>query len=379
MKHILPLVIVVVTAILIALAQAGAGGPAKTFGIVSGSALPGFTPKAATPEQAVANLLIDVQRRNWDRAYSGLAKTDNRADPTSFKRDWTGTDGSLRTFSNLEAYDARPLHATADEAQMRLELRWTTPVGPIQEVRDVQVKREGDAWRVAWPQIQFPSVPAQVIPVNYLRWDLVSGGADDEWGSRSIDAPHVRIISMNAVDSAEGSMVMGEVVNEDTIPAFVNVNATLVDGSGNAIDDESSFDKIAHVLLPKQVSPYRIDFPSVALQKIKDVHMDVQVSLVPASADPIIGVMDEKQTTEGQRASLHGTLLNESGRVVNVPHVIATFYDNNGKVIWVSDGYVQRALQPQTPEPFAVDIPLEVAARVKNYHVVVNQYSIGRD
>ena len=165
MKHILPIVIVGVTAILMALALAGAGGSAKTFGIASGSALPGFTPKAATPEQAVA-----------------LAKTDNRADATTFKRDWTGTDGSLRTFSNLEAYDARPLHATADEAQMRLELHWTTPVGPIQEVRDVQVKREGDAWRVAWPRIQSPSVPAQIIPVNYLRWDLVSGGADDDWG-----------------------------------------------------------------------------------------------------------------------------------------------------------------------------------------------------
>src|SRR5260370_3703290 len=184
MKHILPLVIVVVTAILIALAQAGAGGPAKTFGIVSGSALPGFTPKAATPEQAVANLLIDVQRRNWDRAYAGLAKTDNRADATSFKRDWTGTHVSLRTFLQLEASDARPLHATADEAQMRLELRWTTPVGPIQEVRDVQVKREGGARRVAWPPIQFHNGAAQVSPGNYLRWLRVRCWARPERGSR---------------------------------------------------------------------------------------------------------------------------------------------------------------------------------------------------
>src|SRR5260370_5923784 len=182
MKHILPIVIVAVTAILIALALTGAGGPAKTFGIASGSALPGFAPKAASPEQAVANLLIDVQRRNWDRAYSGLAKAYNRADATSFKRDWTGTDGSLRTFSNLEAYDARPLHATADEAQMRLELRWTTPVGPIQEVRDVQVKREGGAWRVARAQCQYPNGPARVVAVIYLRRGLVSGGARDMRG-----------------------------------------------------------------------------------------------------------------------------------------------------------------------------------------------------
>jgi hypothetical protein len=379
MKYILPIIIVAVTAILVALSVTGAGGSAKTVGIASGSALPGFTPKAGTPEQAVANLLIDVQRRNWDRAYAGLAKTDNRANAASFKRDWTGTDGSLRTFSSLEAYDARPLHATADEAQMRLQLRWTTPVGPIQEVRDVQVKREGDAWKVVWPQVNFPSVPAQVIPVNYLRWDLVSGGADDEWGSKSVDAPHVRIISMNAVDSADGSIVMGEVVNEDTIPAFVNVNATLVDGSGNAIDDESSFDKIAHVLLPKQVSPYRIDFPNVPLNKVKNVRMDVKATLVPASADPVIGAMDQKIETDPQgRSVLHGQLLNQSGQTVNISHVIASFYDNSGKVVWVSDGYVDRALLPQAAEPFAVEIPKALSGKVQNFHVVVNQFSLGK-
>ena len=73
--------------------------------------------------------------------------------------------------------------------------------------------------------------------------------------------PTVRIVSMNAVDSAEGTVVMGEVVNEDTVPAFVNVNSTLVDASGNAIDDESSFDKILHILLPKQVIAVSHRFP----------------------------------------------------------------------------------------------------------------------
>ncbi len=155
------------------------------------------------------------------------------------------------------------------------------------------------------------------------------------------------------------------------------MNAVLIGQNGKAIDEESSFDKIAHVLLPKQVSPYRIDFPHVALLDVQNVHMDVKATLVPASADPVIGVMDQKKETNALGGDvLSGTLLNESGQVVNVPHVIATFYDNNGKVIWVSDGYVDRALYPQTPEPFAVQIPRAVADKVQNYHVVVNQYSI---
>jgi hypothetical protein len=378
MNRILPIILVIVTGGLMVLASFGVGHSAGTVGIAAGSALPGLTPTASSPEQAMSNLLVDLQRRNWDRAFAALSKISG-VDKQTFLQDWTTSNGGLRTFSSLEGFDSRPMHATNDEAQLRVRLHWTTPVGPIEDVRDFRVLHEGDAWKVVWPKIQLPSVPTQVIPVTYLRWDLVNGGSDEDWGSRNLDAPHVRIISMNAVDSAEGSVVMGEVVNEDTIPAFVNVNATLVDGSGNAIDDESSFDKIAHVLLPKQVSPYRIDFPNISLKNVKNVRMDVKAALVPASADPVIGVMNQKLDADVQGKSvLHGELLNQSGQTVNIPHVIASFYDNNGKVVWVADGYVDRALLPQTSEPFAVEIPKSLAGKVQNFHVLVNQYSLGK-
>jgi hypothetical protein len=341
--------------------------------------LPGFSTTATTPEQALSNFLIDVQRRNWDRAFASVERTNDSVNEQAFIQEWIGSNGGLRAFSSLEKYDARPLHATDSEAQMRVRLHWSTPVGPIEDVRDFRLAKRNDQWKVIWDEVPVPNVPSQIVPVNYLRWDLVSGSAGEEWGSHNVDAPHVRIVSMNAVDSAEGSVVMGEVVNEDTIPAFVNVNATLVDASGSAIDDESSFDKILHVLLPKQVSPYRIDFPHVSLSKVKNVHMDVKATLVPASSDPVIGVMNQKLDTDAQgRSVLHGELLNQSGQTVNIPHVIASFYDNNGKVVWVSDGYVERALLPQESEAFAVEIPKSLAGKVQNFHVVVNQYSLQR-
>jgi len=378
MKIILPIILVVATAALMVIAVVGAGHAGGTVGIAAGSAVSGLTPKASTPQQALANLLVDLRRRNWDRAFSALAK-NSVADEDTFVQDWLGSHGSLRSLSNLEGFETRPLHATNDEAQMRAHLHWTTPVGPIADVRDFHIVREGDIWKVVWPKAQGLNVPAQVVPVTYLRWDLVTANASDEWGAKNIDAPHVRITSMNAVESAEGVVVMGEVVNEDTVPAFVNVNATLVDGAGNPIDEETSFDKIAHVLLPKQVTPYRIDFPNLNIKDVKNVRMDVKASLVPASADPVIGVMNQKVDSDVQGKSvLHGDLLNESGQTVNIPHVIASFYDNNGKVVWVSDGYVDRALLPQSSEPFAVEIPRSIAPRVQSFHVVVNQYSLGR-
>ncbi len=374
----LPIVILIV-AVTVVLMFIGlsTGRSAGTVGIASGAALPGFNSSAPNPEQALNNFLLDVQRRNWDRAFSSVERTSDTLNEQGFIQEWVGSNGGLRSFSSLERFDTRPLHATNSEAQMRTRLHWSTPVGPVEDIRDFRLAHRGDVWKVIWDETPKPNVPAQIVPVNYLRWDLVTGSAGEEWGSHNVDAPNVRIVSMNAVDSAEGAVVMGEVVNEDTVPAFVNVNATLVDASGSAIDDESSFDKILHVLLPKQVTPYRIDFPHLSLSKVKNVRMDVKATLVPASSDPVIGVMNQKLETDAQGHSvLHGELLNESGQTVNIPHVIASFYDNSGKVVWVSDGYVEQALVPQSTESFAVEIPQSVAGKVQNFHVVVNQYSL---
>lgn len=376
MKYTLPIILVAVTVVLMTFAFFGAGQDRATVGIAAGSAV--YTRRASNPEQALKNLLIDVQRRNWDRAMAQVSNV-NTSNRQSFIQDWTGSNGSLRSFSSLESFESRPLHITADDAQVRVRLHWTTPVGPLEDVRDFHLVREGDVWKTVLPKVQVPSVPSQVIPVTYLRWDLVTSGSPDEWGSKNVDAPHVRIISMNAVDSAEGAVVMGEAVNEDTVPAFVNVNATLVDGAGSAIDDETSFDKIDHILLPKQVTPYRIDFPGINVKNVKNVRMDIKATLVPASADPVIGVMNQKIDSDVQGKSvLHGDLLNQSGQTVNISHVVVSFYDNNAKVVWVADGYEDHALLPQSSEPFAVEIPKSVASRVQNFHVVVDQYTIGR-
>lgn len=375
MRFVLVITIVAATVVLIAAGLVHPVAGSGTVGIASGGALPVLAPRPDTPEHALSLCLTDLQRRDWHKALSTMS--DGGVDEQSLALDWAGSDGGLRSFSSLEGFDLWPLHATGNDAQIRTRLHWSTPVGPVEDVRDFHLVRDGEIWKVVWPKPESTNTAAQVVPVNYLRWDLVTTGAQDAWGSHNVDAPHVRIISMNALDTPTGAVVIGEVVNEDSVPAFVNVNSTLIDASGKAIDEESSFDRIAHVLLPKQVSPYRIDFPGIQLSEVKSVHMDVRPTLVPASADPVVGVIDQKMEQDAQgNPVLHGKLQNQSGETVNVPHVIASFYDSNGKVIWVSDGYVDRALPPLGSETFAVQLPRNLGSKVQTFHVVVNHYSL---
>src|SRR5262249_11570164 len=333
---------------------------------------------ASTPEGAVQSMFGNVKGRDWKTASSYVAAASN-VDNNAFQRDLQGRNGSLRTYSQLETINTRVLHETEREALERTELKNSTAVGAFYDTRDLRVVKEGGAWKVVWQAEKEPSVPPQVIPVNYLRWDIVYRGAGDDWGAQNVENPRVRILSMNPTEHDGGIIIMGEIENEDTVPAFVSVSATLVNKSGQDVAQESSFDKTSHVLLPKEISPYRVDFPHMRLADLKSVRMKPDSMLVPASADPVIAVLHQRVEKDSKgRTVLKGELLNESGQTVNIPHVLATFYDDSGKVIWVSDGYVDHALLPQTPQPFAGGLGYELAASVHTYRVTVNQYSLNR-
>ena len=368
MKWGLVAFLAIATAVLVALAWLQSGG-LKQHAMLS----------AATPEEAVQALMSQIQAHNFEQAYASLDRSSD-TDLASFTRELVGSDGSLRTYSWLQTAEVSPLHSDGDQALVRVRMNWSSALGSLDDVRDLHLRRDGSVWRVVWPKPAPSAVPPQVMSVNYLRWEVIGRNTTQDWGAQDVDSPKVRITSMNAISRPGRVVILGEVENEDTVPAYLNVNATLLKADGSPIEEEGSFDLISHVLLPKQVSPYRIDFPGVRMDAVKSVRMDARALLVPASADPVIAVSDQAVSRDGlNRSVLKGELVNESGRPVNIAQVLAAYYDNSGKVIWVSDGYVDQALLPQTPVPFAVDLSDKMAANVHNYRVTVNEYTMNRE
>jgi hypothetical protein len=366
---------IVIAAATVALIVVGTLWPIPSAIVMAGSGANLLRP-SSSPQAAVEILAGEIGQRAWEKAYSSLANK-NEFTELEFVRDLTGTYLSLRTYATLDSVDVRPLHATADEAQVQLKLRWSSVVGTFLDTRDLRVVRTGDRWGVLWPIVKEPRVPPQVIPVNYLRWDVIYRGPEDDWGSQDVEAPHVRIVDMHPAERSGGVVIMGELLNEDVVPAFVTVKATLLAKNGSAIATEDSFDKMSHVLLPKQVTPFFIAFHDVELSEVDSVHMDPAATLIAASADPVIGIEDQ-HFNKPPGASMSGKLLNQSGQVVNVAHVLGTFYDKSGELVWVADQYVDRALLPQTPVSFAMSLPADIASRVASQRAIATTYSSGR-
>lgn len=335
----------------------------------------GLIRSSSTPEEAVRNLGEDIRQQAWGKAYAGFANKAQFTEP-EFVRDLKGSYSSLRTYASLDHFEVRPLHSSGSDAEMQLKLYWATVVGTSVSSRDLHVIRNGDHWEAEWPLVKEAVVPPQVIAVNYLRWDVIYPGAGDDWGVQDVEAPHVRIVDMHPVERAEGVVILGELLNEDVVPAYVSVSATLESKSHTVIATEGSFDKISHLLLPKQVTPFFINFPNVALSDVGSIRMNPFSTLVQASADPVIEIVDQK-LNPAPDASVTGQLVNQSGQVVNVAHVLGTFYDKTGNLVWVADQYIDRALLPQTPVPFNVHLPQDLAKQVSTERTVIATFSSG--
>ena len=360
-------------AVTIALVAIGTLWPAPSALAYSGGGT--LITSSSTPEAAVRNLGDEIRAQAWQKAYESLANKAQFTEP-QFVQDLTGRYPSLLTYSTLDNYEMRPLHSSDSDADIQLKLRWSTVVGPSVVTRDVHLVKNGDTWQAEWPIEKQATVPPQVIPVNYLRWDVIYRGPGDDWGAQDAEAPHVRIVDMHPVNRAEGVVILGELLNEDVVPAYVTVTATLLNKDKAAIATEGSFDKISHLLLPKQVTPFFIKFPNVSLSDVASIRMDPASSLIPASADPVIEISDE-QLHPAPDASLTGQLSNQSGQIVNIAHVLGTFYDKSGNVVWIADQYVNQALLPQTPVLFQIHIPEDLAKNVSTQRTIVSTYSAG--
>ncbi|MGC2109126.1 MAG: hypothetical protein WA655_06380, partial [Candidatus Korobacteraceae bacterium] len=182
MKRALPITLAVLTVVLIAMA----------------TVQPNELSPAKSPEGAVRSLFAHVQARDYNGAYSYVAKSSNTGEQ-DFERDLSGRDGSLRTYSSLQQADTKVLHASDDQALVRATLEYATAVGAFYDTRDLKVIRDDGSWKVEWPVKAEAKVPPQVIQQNYLRWDVITRGSDDDWGAQNAEAPRVRIVSMNAI------------------------------------------------------------------------------------------------------------------------------------------------------------------------------------
>ena len=135
-----------------------------------------------------------------------------------------------------------------------------------------------------------------------------------------------------------------------------------------------------HKILPKEVTPFRVDFEGVAGLTLAgepapvvfepDAFYPIDLETAPfrfevygralvtpydLSRHVSIQNIAIRETAE-QQFELSGELHNTGTAEATIPHLLLTYYDENNHVVWVDDFYIENSVRPQRTIPFTVQL-----------------------
>lgn len=349
-----------------------------------------------SPESVLIAYYDALDFRRFDEAYALLDEAER---PTfeQYLIDLSVSGGLVASYAKLDALAVEVLAASAETRTMAVTVDYVTSLNAYRVVETHDM-----VWRNRRWQLSVPAVDVVVPPDQFFRQGEVNYVAQ---GRRRVttettafadvqDRPELEILSARMVSVDGRQSVVGELINADADPADITVTAYLLDEAGDTITWYNAQQVAVHKIRPKEITPFRIDFEGVAgaaldayepefrpnaytpvtgVEATKRV--DVYAKAVVTGRDLFrgVGVQSLKVVPEDGVLHLQGELINSGTTEAILPHLLLTYFDEAGDVLWVQDYYLPESIRPQRTLDFRVAI--DSAAAIRGERVTVNGFT----
>lgn len=313
-----------------------------------------------------------VDFKEFERAHSYI-DPDSEKGLSQFMLEISVSDGLLSSYAKLDSLNVE-IHTKTDTTATAIgSAVWITPLKEIEtEEQHALVKKEGK-WYLL-PQKVDPDIPPDQLLIQ-------SGTTYYNHGKRAVTSaqthhedvlkqPVVEVLSARLVQLDTTYAIVGYIQNVDNIPADISVTGALYSVENKELARFNAKDVVKHKLLPKETTPYRINFEAIAWSTVKDekpttydpelftqialndtpVNFEVQVSANVATIDLYQAVSLAQVTQE--KAQLEGFLFNPSMEGATIPQLLISYYNKNKELLWVTSTYIDESVRQQRKRPF---------------------------
>ena len=323
----------------------------------------------------------DLDFRRFDEAYRYLDPT-TRPNFELFMLQLSVKGGLLASYAKLDAVRVEEAERGANYVDVIAHTDWITSLKAYQTTQRHRLWQRNGEWVIENGGEDISIPPDQLIVQENLSWFAQQRRrvtTNTTAFADVLDRPELQILSAQLVRTGKEYHVVGELLNTDADPADLTVTALLYDTSGTLLSSYNAQKGLIHTILPKEVTPFRIDFEGVAGSNLGDdsslqfdpnaftsaelttpiAKMAVYAKGVVTSHGLYRGLATQKVRIEGDQ--LKGELINNGVETATIPHVFLTYYDKKGKVAWIADFFIEEAVRPQRTIPF--ELPLANAAQ----------------
>ncbi len=353
--------------------------------------------------------------RRWREAYE-LLDPVTRPDYDLWRLRISADGGLLTSYGKLDRIESTvlPVPSDADTSRtttVRAELRYLTATDWYPVTEELELIERGGRWRIVQPDPDITIPPEQLVrrsEVDYLiqgRRRAVSAVTEL---TDVLDRPELWISEATLMLDDGRPVIVGEVVNLDVDPADLTVTGVLKDPDGEVVLRYNATREVNHRLLPRESTPFRIDFEEVAAGT--DLSFD-PLEFSPARFDAATMVTAEvyakavvtghglyrgvsvnraelvveggASSTDGAGAAgeqvvrLVGDLRNDGVEEATIPLVVIAFLDADGQVLWVENHVVEAAIRSQRTRPFSIELPIDRLRGLEPAAIDVARYQNG--
>ncbi len=315
----------------------------------------------------------------FEEAHS-LIDPNSEIDLAQYMLEVSVTDGILSSYAKMDSIGVELLEETPTAAKAKVNTVWITPLEKLQKEEVVEMVRLGGEWYLKPSKFDNDIPPDQLFTANgttfynHGRRKITTQQTHHE---DVLQQPVLEILSAKLVNFEGHYCVIGELQNVDNVPADVVIKATLYNEKDIELANHNAKYLIKHKLMPKETTPFRINFEGIAWSSTKDtlpptfdpdqftpvdlserpLKFNIQAAGNVANTDLYKAVaLQELQLANG---SYQGTLYNSGIQEVTIPQLLVSYYNADHELLWVDHQFLTEGVRVQRKQYFEYE-PLDL-------------------
>lgn len=308
--------------------------------------------------------------KEFERAYSYLNPSEGKS-LDQFLLESSLTNGIVDSYGKLDRISTKVLETSSDQATIEVTLDWVTPIENYTKTFIHTAQKIESEWYMN------PLPFLNEIPTN--QFFKHSSTAYFNQGRRRIttketfhedvlDRPVVEVKMANLVLQQNQYSAVGQIQNLDDYPADITIRAILYDKKGQYLGESYDQYYLKHKLLPKEVTPFRLDFNGIEFSQASDTSAD---SIIYNPKDSMrfslevlasVASQDLYTATIAQNINIHGdevvgNIFNYGQNEVTICQVLTSYFDVHQDAIWVDHEIIEKSIAPSKSRPFQIAKP----------------------
>ncbi len=329
-----------------------------------------------SPKNVIIAYYDALDFKEFQRAHSYINPESGKS-ISQFMLEISVTDGLLSSYAKLDSIAVSIQKHTDSTALGFVATNWITPLKAITTFDTLEVHKEQGKWYIVPKPIDVDIAPDQLIIESntaYYNHGKRKITSEQTYHEDVLKQPVVEVLSATLVKIDTTYAIVGEIQNVDNIPADISVTGALYTPQNKELARFNAKDVIKHKLLPKETTPYRINFENIAWLKENekkpktydpDSFTAIELDEVPANfeiqVNANVATTDLYQAVSPSQLYQHkdyanGYLFNPNTQAATIPQVLISYYNGFKELLWVDAVYIDESVRQQHKQSFSIKL-----------------------